>query len=67
MYKTEKRDAKVGEQILIVKPGASFGRYRKNDVLVVKSADRFGRAYVEGIEYAIVPSEYEVIVEEEEE
>lgn len=70
MYKTEKRFAEIGEDILITDTHEtlSFGDYKNGDVFTV---DRFwkkgsGKVFVKDRSMAwINPAEYEVIVGEE--
>lgn len=61
-YKTEKRKANVGEQILITEDAFSFGRFKRGDVFIVRSTDGMG---VRGeVNRFIYHYEYEVIVGE---
>lgn len=75
--KTEKRYAKVGEQIVITRAFATAGRYKDGDVFRVIQTEgprpsmigatlREGDVMVDGHSIFIDPQEYEVITEEDE-
>lgn len=66
--KTEKRQAKIGEIILVTNPETTFGAYKKGDKLTVKGlCDGYGKqgaVNVEETHVRLYHGEYEVIVEE---
>lgn len=75
--KTEKRNAKVGESILIKKAMVTLGRYQEGDIFKVVQTEgpiptapdcelEDGEVLVEGNMPFIHPDEYEVIIGEEE-
>lgn len=62
-YKTVKRQAEVGERILVTNPILTFGYYEKGDVLTIaRSLDKLVATKENGA--AVRHDEYEVIVEE---
>lgn len=63
-FKTEKRNAQVGERILIVNSESTIHQYGNGDVGTVKNVQYYGVG-VEEWERKIYHSEYEVIIEDE--
>lgn len=70
-HKTEKRHAKPGERVLITNATITFGDYCNGDVRrVERPYNRLlgtdeGWIHLEGSDIAVSPTEYEVIIEEE--
>src|SRR5699024_5033161 len=66
LAKTVKREAKVGEKVLIVNETMSGGAYDNGDILEVSRANDDGDVYVkiaDGLDFYLTDDEYEVIVE----
>src|SRR5699024_1757284 len=66
LAKTVKREAKVGEKVLIVNEIMSGGAYDNGDILEVSRANDDGDVYVkiaDGLDFYLTDDEYEVIVE----